>query len=138
MKTILLAVDGSAPSERAVETAIELAPCVGAEVVVLHVRETEAVAWTVQSVELTTIDEATNLVDDVVRTLKNAGVDARGEVADAMHGGAAREILRFARAEDAGMIVMGSRGLSDLAGLVMGSVTHKVLHLADRPVLVVR
>jgi nucleotide-binding universal stress UspA family protein len=35
-------------------------------------------------------------------------------------------------------IVMGSRGRSDLAGLVMGSVSHKVLHLAHCPVVVVR
>jgi nucleotide-binding universal stress UspA family protein len=138
MKTILLAVDGSAPSGRAVETTLDLAPCVGAEVVVLHVRETEALPWTVQTVELTTSDEATALVDGVVRRLKDAGVSARGETTEAMHGSAARDILRTAREEDVGMIVMGSRGLSDLAGLVMGSVAHKVLHLADRPVLVVR
>jgi nucleotide-binding universal stress UspA family protein len=138
METILLAVDGSAPSERAVETTLELAPCVGAEVVVLYVRETEVVPWTAQTVELTTPDEAATLVDGVARKLKDAGVSARGEITDAVHGSAAREILRMARGEDAGMIVMGSRGLSDLAGLVMGSVTHKVLHLADRPVLVVR
>jgi nucleotide-binding universal stress UspA family protein len=138
MKTILLAVDGSAPSTRAVETTMEFAPCVGAEVIVLHVRETEAVPWTAQTVELTTTGEAAALVDGVARRMKDAGLAARGEITDAMHGSAAREILRTARDEDAGMIVMGSRGLSDLAGLVMGSVAHKVLHLADRPVLVVR
>jgi nucleotide-binding universal stress UspA family protein len=43
-----------------------------------------------------------------------------------------------ARAHDAGVIVMGSRGRSDLAGLVLGSTAHKVIHLSDRPVLVVR
>jgi nucleotide-binding universal stress UspA family protein len=39
---------------------------------------------------------------------------------------------------DAGTIVMGSKGRGDLAGLVLGSTAHKVIHLADRPVLVVR
>jgi nucleotide-binding universal stress UspA family protein len=38
----------------------------------------------------------------------------------------------------ADVIVMGSRGRGDLAGLVLGSTAHKVIHLADRPVLVVR
>jgi nucleotide-binding universal stress UspA family protein len=33
---------------------------------------------------------------------------------------------------------MGSRGRSDLTGLVLGSTAHKVVHLSDRPVLVVR
>jgi nucleotide-binding universal stress UspA family protein len=37
-----------------------------------------------------------------------------------------------------GVIVMGSRGRSDLTGLVLGSTAHKVIHLTDRPVLVVR
>ncbi|HEV8650268.1 MAG TPA: universal stress protein [Actinomycetes bacterium] len=36
------------------------------------------------------------------------------------------------------MIVMGSRGRTDLAALVLGSVAHKVLHLSDRPVLIAR
>jgi nucleotide-binding universal stress UspA family protein len=39
---------------------------------------------------------------------------------------------------DADVIVMGSRGLSDVRGMLVGSVTHKVLHLVHRPVLVVR
>jgi len=33
---------------------------------------------------------------------------------------------------------MGSRGRGDATGLLLGSTTHKVIHLADRPVLVVR
>jgi nucleotide-binding universal stress UspA family protein len=36
------------------------------------------------------------------------------------------------------VIVMSSRGRGDLAGLLLGSTAHKVIHLADRPVLVVR
>jgi len=36
------------------------------------------------------------------------------------------------------VVVLGARGLTDLEGLVMGSTTHKVLHLGTLPVLVVR
>jgi nucleotide-binding universal stress UspA family protein len=36
------------------------------------------------------------------------------------------------------MVVMGSRGVSDLRGLLLGSVTHEVLQLSDRAVLVAR
>jgi nucleotide-binding universal stress UspA family protein len=133
---ILLAVDGSAPSGRATEVASDLALKLGAEVVVVNVREVEMVY--AGAVEFETSEEATNLVDQTVRTLKDEGVSARGEVHGSIFGRAARVILEVAEASDAGMIVMGSRGLSDLAGLVLGSVTHKGLHLAHVPVLVVR
>jgi len=51
---------------------------------------------------------------------------------------AAREIVNDAIEVDADVIVMGSRGRGDLAGLILGSTAHKVIHLADRPVLIVR
>ena len=50
----------------------------------------------------------------------------------------ARLIVAAARDHEAGMIVLGSRGRSNLTALLLGSVAHKVIHLADRPVLVVR
>jgi len=53
-------------------------------------------------------------------------------------GHAAKEIVDTARTEGSDLIVMGSRGLSDIAGLFVGSVTHQVLRLAHIPVLVVR
>ncbi len=133
---ILLAVDGSEAAERAVPVAGELAGKSGSEVLVLHVRGIgvgRAAAF-----ELESIDEAANLTDRTVRWLKDAGVSARGDVRTALHGREAKEILEAVKAEDVDLIVMGSRGLGDLAGLLLGSVTHKVLHLADRPVLIVR
>jgi Universal stress protein family len=47
-------------------------------------------------------------------------------VCNTNYGHAAREIVDEAKAHDAGVIVMGSRGLGDLAGLVLGSTAHKV------------
>ena len=61
-----------------------------------------------------------------------------GEVRNTIVGQAAREIVADAVLYDAGVIVMGSRGRSDLTGLLLGSTAHKVIHLTDRPVLVVR
>jgi len=46
--------------------------------------------------------------------------------------------LDEATESQASLIVIGSRGLSDLIGMVVGSTTHKVLHLGTLPVLVVR
>jgi nucleotide-binding universal stress UspA family protein len=109
---------------------------------VFHVREwgpLPAVALQVAGpLELESQKEAMEFVDHVVRGLKDAGISARGEIVDGLTGQAPKEILQIARSFDADVVVMGSRGRSDLAGLVLGSVTHKVLHLTDRPVLVVR
>jgi nucleotide-binding universal stress UspA family protein len=132
---ILVGVDGSEPSKRAAGVAADLARKLQTEVVVVHVKERD-ITWA-GGVDLETPEEAQDLVDDTVRTLKDLGVSARGEVHSAVYGRAARVILEAANDSGTDVIVMGSRGLSDMAGLVMGSVTHKVLHLARCPVLVV-
>jgi len=53
-------------------------------------------------------------------------------------GDAARRILQKAEAEEVDLIVMGTRGFSDLKGLFLGSVSHKVGQLAACPVMSVR
>jgi nucleotide-binding universal stress UspA family protein len=53
-------------------------------------------------------------------------------------GDAAQRILQKAEAEGVDLIVMGTRGFSDLKGLVLGSVSHKVTQLAPCPVMSVR
>jgi len=68
----------------------------------------------------------------------DAGVKTHCEVQNAIYGRAAGEIVAAAQVHGAGIIVMGSRGRGDLAGLIHGSTAHKVIHFSDRPVLVVR
>ena len=70
--------------------------------------------------------------------LIQAGVKAHGEVRNTLFGHTAADIVQDAKEHEVDVIVMGSRGLTDLAGLVLGSTAHKVIHLADRPVMVVR
>jgi nucleotide-binding universal stress UspA family protein len=53
-------------------------------------------------------------------------------------GSTAPAILDAEKALGADLIVMGTRGLSDFAGLLLGSVAHKVIHHVQCPVLVVR
>ena len=53
-------------------------------------------------------------------------------------GDPAKEILNIANEEHADIIVMGRRGLGDLAGLLLGSVSHKVAHLAECACLTVK
>ena len=85
-----------------------------------------------------TSDEAQAQVDAAVDELTAAGIKAHGLLRSTIYGYAAREIVEDAKTLDVSVIIMGSRGRGDLAGLVLGSTAHKVIHLADRPVLVVR
>jgi nucleotide-binding universal stress UspA family protein len=133
---ILAAVDDSAIADRVLGATRELASLSGGEVWVIHVREREPSKFMSSSAE--SGEEAHETVSAAVEKLANAGVKAHGQVAHTVYGYAAREIVSFAQENEIGVIVMGSRGHGDLAGLLVGSTAHKVIHLADRPVLVVR
>ena len=133
---LLVAVDHSASSERVLAAAKDLATLSKGEVWVIHLREREVMPRT-GLVPTESDQEATAGVTAAIETLTAAGIKAHGVVEDTVFGHAARYIVDAAREHDVGVIVMGSRGRTDLAGLVLGSTAHKVIHLSDRPVLVV-
>jgi nucleotide-binding universal stress UspA family protein len=134
LEKILLAVDESEHARKAVPAAVELARAGGGTVHVLHVREVVLATSTVVD---DSPEEARRLVAGVVEELRQAGVAAEGSLRSST-AGAARAILEQARDLDATLIVLGSRGLGALGGLLLGSVAHKILQLASCPVLVVR
>jgi nucleotide-binding universal stress UspA family protein len=135
---ILVAVDHSEMSDRAVLAARDLAVLSNGEVWVLHLREREMGPKTGVLVPNEPTEEANAEVSASVEVLTQAGVKAHGKVRNTIFGYAAREIVSYAKQVDADVIVMGSRGRGDMAGLLLGSTAHKVIHLSDRPVLVVR
>ena len=129
---ILLAVDGSAHSAQATAAASEIATKSGGTVYVLHVHE----AGLVLPVETNT--EAQDVVDQAIKQLEADGVEVSGQAVSARAGSVAPTIIDAARSFGCDLIVMGTRGLSDFSGLLVGSIAHKVIHHADCPVLVVR
>jgi nucleotide-binding universal stress UspA family protein len=135
-KHILVAIDGSPYSQQALPTAITFAQKFESDVFVLHVREHDRGRATVYSTE--TPAEATRLVADAAKLIRDAGIGAKGQLVDVAAGHVAKAILEAAAANDIELIVMGSRGLGDIGGLFLGSVTHKVMQQTDVPVLVVR
>jgi len=64
-----------------------------------------------------------------------AGINVKSAV---LIGNPAEEICTFAAKDKYDLIVMGSRGLNEMKGLFLGSVSHRVLHLAHCPVLIVK
>ncbi len=134
---LLVAIDHSKATERVLSAARDLASLSHGEVWVLHLHEREVMPRA-GLMENETTDEAQAQVDAAVEEFTKAGIKAHGVVRSTIYGYAAREITEDAKGLDVGVIIMGSRGRGDLAGLVLGSTAHKVIHLADRPVLVVR
>jgi len=134
---VLLAIDHSEISKRALTAAASLAALSDGKVWVLHLREREVIPR-MGLVADESPDDARLKVQAAVDELLSAGVKATGEVRNTIYGQAAREIVEDAKEHDVSVIVMGSRGRNDLTGLFLGSTAHKVIHLTDRPVLVVR
>ena len=91
-----------------------------------------------ETVDLETHDEARLLTEAALEVVMRAGVSARSELRAARSADVAKEILHAAKGFGADSIVLGSRGLGDFAGLLLGSVAHRVIQLADCPVVVVR
>ena len=133
---ILVAIDDSEVAEQVLVAAQELAILSSGEVWVVHVHEGDPSKHASPTAHPS--GDAHAMVDEAVAKLASAGVTAHAEVSFNLSGYAAREIIYAAQAHEVGVIVMGSRGLSDIAGLVLGSTAHKVIHLTHRPVLIVR
>jgi len=135
---ILVPVDRSEPSDNAVEAARSLATLSGGTVYLLHVRAREVVrAKFGASFELESAEEAQALLAKELGVLGAAAVKVTARVLRAPVEETARAIVETGDEVGADIIVMGSRGLSALGALVLGSTTYKVLHTAKRPVLVV-
>ena len=132
---ILLAIDAT-PSSRAAAVAIaHLAAPMKSEVLVLHVWNLEPRVQEGSS-DIETLPEARKMVDDVVERLRGAGVQASGELVNAAAKKVGPAIEEAAVAFGADLVAVGSRGLSDLAGVFAGSISHRLLADLDCPVLV--
>ena len=76
-----------------------------------------------------------DLVDQTVERLKQAGIQSTGTL---RRGDAATEILDFIENEDIDLVISGSRGLSQVTGWLLGSVSRKIVHYAACSALVVK
>jgi nucleotide-binding universal stress UspA family protein len=75
------------------------------------------------------------ILDEATVILKEAGVESNTVMP---RGDAASEILAYAKEHQADLIVCGSRGLSEISGWLLGSVSRKLVHYAGCSVLIVK
>lgn len=135
-KHIVVAVDGSDNSMRAVEQAIELAKASGEpQVDVLSVIAIDVYSDMVYDPVKAHGDAQTELVQPALDRFEQEGVKPQLVL---LHGRPADEIVRYADKNDADLIVIGSRGLNALQEFAIGSVSHKVIKHSKCPTLVVK
>ena len=136
---ILLAVDGSDHAMRAAKVASEMAHCVNSVELRIVVAYEPIPPYLGEPNLQTAIDAR---LDDAQAVLQKA-VKAVGDIPAEIHtelieGDATEAIIDVANTRKSDVIVMGSRGLGRLAGLVLGSTSQKVVSHAPCPVLIVR
>jgi len=141
LKTILVPVDFSMASERALRYAISLARGDATTVVVLHVYNVPVYNFPDGAI-LASPDLATRLSDAAQRQLDNmmdmfadSGVKLQAQLRE---GVARDEILNAAKDFSADMIVLGTHGRSGIRRALLGSVADRVIRMSEVPVLSVR
>lgn len=136
-KHILVAYDGSDHSRKALDTAIKVAQCSQCLLKIVYVFDRVPVILGDDETERfieRAMSKGREIMDEVINLAHEAGVEFSTDIVE---GPAAEAILRIAQLEGCDLIVMGSRGLGMVQGLLLGSVSYRVLHHATIPVLVV-
>ena len=137
-KKILVAVDGSAHSDKVIETAIEYAQLLNAKVILVHCHKKfpNLLGEPMRHDTIyNTLHNAEQLIAPYTKRLREAEIDVEERL---MEKPAKAVIPDIAKIENCSLIIMGSRGLTNLEGLVVGSVTTRVLHTTPCSVLVVK
>ena len=145
-KVILVPVDGSKHALKAVDVAADLAQKYAAGLLLLsvfrHVSNLESTHSLIKTDDETGSTEATlrelarEAIDEALARARARGV---GKIETFVRRGPpARTIVAFAKSKGVDAIIMGSRGLGDISGLLLGSVSHKVSSLAECTCITVR
>lgn len=134
-KTIVWATDGSEDAERALPTALDLVHEGGAKLLVVHA-DVRLGGRSGGYPVLADEDELRRTIKSKVEGLVAEGVDASLEIVRG-HDDAADLIAGVATAAGADLIVVGTRGHGRVAGMLLGSVAQRLLHVAPCPVVAV-
>lgn len=137
-KHILLAVDGSSHAEHAAEVAAEMARCNKSHLTVLVAYDALPRYLgepNLQAAISARMNEAEDILQKALSIIGDVGTPTQTDI---LEGPPAEAILKVAETRQVDLIVMGSRGLGQLTGLLLGSQSQKVVSHAKCPVLIVR
>jgi nucleotide-binding universal stress UspA family protein len=138
IERILNPVDGSDHSVNATRYAVELANVFNAKIILLYCHERYPIVLAepyFQEAVNKINKSAEERVNPFIEILDNSGVQFDVRM---LEGPAGSRIPDVAQIEKIDLIVMGSRGMGDFAGLILGSVAHQVLHKSSCPVFIAK
>ena len=138
MKRIVIAYDGSDGGREALEQGLQLARRARAAATVVYVRHAPLPIVGDPFYERALSKELWRGRDVLAEARLYAAAFAIVPETELLEGDAAEQILELARARDADLIVVGSRGRGAIAEALLGSVSQTIVHGADRPVLVAK
>lgn len=151
---VLVPLDGSEHSQRALETAIQITNKFGGKMTLLHVYSVavtpvivpEPITLTPAGVPVVTSAEISKMLE-AAREAGHKILVAGEKIAESAglrvesvlrEGNTVQEIIKMAKGDQSNLIVMGARGISRIRELLMGSVSEGVIKNAPCPVLVVK
>ena len=136
---ILLAVDGSEHAEHAAKVAAEMARSMNSsELRIVVAYDPIPLYFGEPNMQIaidSRLDEAQEILQKAVKLVGDSNTELHTEL---IEGDPAEAVIEVAKIRKSDVIVMGSRGLGRLAGLVLGSTSQKVVSHAPCPVLIVR
>lgn len=133
----MVPVDKSEFSMNAVKYSVDFSRKMGSSILLLHCH-----ARFPSYLGVPYLQEAINKIQDhaeaIVKPYRDFYKEKDVEISELLlEEPAGKTISEAAKIEKVDLIIMGSKGKSDLEGLILGSVTHKVLHYAQCPVMIV-
>jgi nucleotide-binding universal stress UspA family protein len=131
---IVVGYDGSECAKAALRTATEVAHAYGEKVVIAFAYELNPVAGEMHDYQAALKETATKRLQEALSLAADEGVEVEGVIVERAPAQGLRELAEL---RDARLIVVGTRGESPLRGALLGSTPHKLLQVANRPVLVV-
>jgi nucleotide-binding universal stress UspA family protein len=135
MAGIIVGYDGSDGAEAALRSAVDLSKRLGERLTVVFAFEANPVGGEALDYWAALREHGEGRLAKALEEAKAAGVEAERVLAERPPADALSEL---ARERDAAMIVVGSRGERPIAAAILGSTPHRLLHLSETPVLVVR
>jgi nucleotide-binding universal stress UspA family protein len=142
-RKIVVPIDGSGWSERAIPHAVDIARNNGAEIILLHVFRVPASEYTDQ-LALAGQDEQINRIREEVKRylmglrgqMRNQNIECRVQYIEGV--GTASLICDYVNEEGVDLVVMTSHGRTGISRFIFGSIAEKVLQGVNVPVLIIR